>query len=144
MLLCDEAWDVDRFWYEQKETNSYNEILANRISPQLIKILYVCGVLAKKEHGSPPHHRLWSIRLLLDLSWDELRAVICPLREILADDKALLRGLLHDTMARRFHQLKVIWGATLPDSNYVFLELAKGFLRVMVAILNHDLDESAS
>jgi hypothetical protein len=101
---------------EQLQSTDSPDILS-QISPQLIRILYARRVLP--DIFGAQEHCLLKIHVLLGLSWEELRAVICPLREILGDDSARLRPLL------------MFNSDTSLESNSVLLDLTKGGLRVM-------------
>ncbi|KAJ7709358.1 hypothetical protein B0H14DRAFT_2646294 [Mycena olivaceomarginata] len=65
---------------------------------------------------------LW-IHLLLDLSWQELRVAICPLREIVGKDAGLVRTLVHG--APTMHLRETPTGGH--DSNSFNFEYCKGW-----------------
>ncbi|KAJ7222942.1 hypothetical protein C8J57DRAFT_1482220 [Mycena rebaudengoi] len=89
MLRCCEAWSSHPPLQEQ---HSNCDNIWPLLSPQLIKILQVCGLGAGTlKEGC----NLMRIHYLLDMSWEELGAAICPLREIVGSDWALLSGLVH-------------------------------------------------
>jgi hypothetical protein len=61
---------------------------------QLIRIIILYARRVLPDIFGAQEHCLLKIHFLLGLSWEELRPVICPLRELLGDDSARLRALL--------------------------------------------------
>ncbi|KAJ7627683.1 hypothetical protein DFH06DRAFT_733072 [Mycena polygramma] len=60
----------------------------SQTSPQLIRIIHAYQLLRVQ----PVHlFSLFEIRLVLDCSWDDLRAAICPLQEMFQEDEAALK-----------------------------------------------------
>jgi hypothetical protein len=74
--------------------------------------------------------KLFFIRILLDLSWVDMRAAICSLRPILGED------------ARKFGELLLAlptpFSEIYPES-FTSRDLALGFLRLMRKIISGDL-----
>jgi hypothetical protein len=122
MLLCNEAWHSPEF-AEGQQLNRCRKILS-RASPQLMRILYAYRVSIDYS----PRHFLFRIHILLGLSWDELRAAISSLRTIIPDNFLLPDG------SWALRELLNCWDETFLgglDSNSVWLELAKGGLRLI-------------
>jgi hypothetical protein len=129
MLLCDEAWEIS--CREEHQSNNCHDILS-QTPPQLTAILYAYRLIADIYPGVV----LLKIHFLLGLSWDELRAAICPLRGILGHDMARLQGLrtcdLDQTLLTKL------------DSDSILLELARGTLRVFGAVINREMEHWTS
>ncbi|KAJ7627676.1 hypothetical protein DFH06DRAFT_1227827 [Mycena polygramma] len=93
--------------------------------PQLIRIIHVYRLLRVRGLFFP----LFDVRLVLDCSWDDLRATICPLREMFREDEAALErfctAVLYPARMRQLH----------PDPNLE--KLAEGCMR----IVNSDVDQ---
>ncbi|KAJ6568472.1 hypothetical protein B0H19DRAFT_1133357 [Mycena capillaripes] len=117
MALCNQAWTGTQ-WTNEQPSDIIHNILA-QTSSQLIRILTAYRLLAVDRHYIVGN--LFRIHVFLGVSWEELRAAICPLRNLLGDDEARLRQVVKAvTSGRSFGQV---------NSNSLFLALAKGSLR---------------
>ncbi|KAF7369733.1 NACHT domain-containing protein [Mycena venus] len=126
MGLCDEAWSGFESTDEQ-QSDICHDILT-QTSPQLIRILYAYRALSTA--GMPTlYWYLFRIHFCLGLSWEELRAAICPLRTLLDDDEARLREVLGAFTSDHPFSVTV-------DLNSLFLELATGSLCFTRAVMN--------
>ncbi|KAJ7041047.1 hypothetical protein C8F04DRAFT_187773 [Mycena alexandri] len=99
MLLCGAIWSKNgttrrRVKTSRRHTHRLREFLS-QAPPALIQILFVhkidaiVGVFRHSSHGS-----IFNIRRLVDLSWDDLRATLCALRETIGQDPKMLARLL--------------------------------------------------
>ncbi|KAF7348939.1 NACHT domain-containing protein [Mycena venus] len=124
MMLCDQAWTQTESAKESHSNNCHD--IVSRMSSQLIKILYYSRVIPFFDTPGI----LFRIHFLLDLSWDELRAVICPLRRILRDD------------TEHLHELRICSEETLQslDSNSLLSDLSDGAFRVLGTMFNGEMD----
>jgi hypothetical protein len=125
MVLCDKAWTPAESTNEQ-QSNDCHDILS-QTSPQLMRILYAYTVFPK----ICSDNCLFRIYFFLGLSWEELRAEICPLRRILGDDMTRLYELhacsSDETFLGRL------------DCNSLLLDLAIGGLRAREAMVNCEM-----
>ncbi|KAJ7220878.1 hypothetical protein GGX14DRAFT_432353 [Mycena pura] len=116
ILLCDESWTPSDL--TKRQPSSYHTEPA-QVSPQLIKVIHAVTLLLNVSDSDFPIR----VSVMLGISWDEMRATICPLRRILGNNKA------------RLHDLQTcIWKQALgqrSDSNFLLLELARGGLRAV-------------
>ncbi|KAJ6499567.1 hypothetical protein C8R47DRAFT_1211857 [Mycena vitilis] len=105
--------------YEDLGRKPDGEIPEAQISPQLIRIIHAYQHLRLPDY----HFPLFDIRLVLDCSWDDLRAAICPLRDMFQEDETALHtfcgAMLHRTRMRELH----------PEPNLE--KIAKGCMRVV-------------
>jgi hypothetical protein len=116
-----------------------SEPLSAQQLTQLIKRLAECPVLLKFLHAYlwayEPKVYLTEMRHLLNVTWDELRATLCPLRPILGENRPNLlqmgRALQNSTTA-----FPPNWRANIS------LELACGCLRVRKEIESGFLPEA--
>jgi hypothetical protein len=130
MGRCEEAW----IQTELPNVHIYRnwDSIMSQMSPQLIRILYIYKVYPHNRFGV--HSLLVRIHLIMGISWDELRAAICPLREILGEDPELLRRLLQDNILRFRQLLTLYFDETFLgrlDCNSLLLELAKAALSAL-------------
>jgi hypothetical protein len=115
---------------ERESDNSHKLLL--QPPPQLVRILRTCCVF----HGLPFFHYavLVKIRALLDLSWDELRTVISPLREMIGKDSEKLQELWvsasDTTLCPSLHFDSILW------------DLAYGSLRLLKQLISGEVDRS--
>jgi hypothetical protein len=123
MMWCENVWNGSQMNKEEQRLGSGLNILSE-ISPQLIQILCAFRILAIIR-GEGCGRCLFHIHVGLGLSWETLRAAICPLYRILGTDRAKVRRLL----ALSSHQ-------TFLGSNTLALRLAKGSLRILNAAIN--------
>ncbi|KAJ7035191.1 hypothetical protein C8F04DRAFT_1233840 [Mycena alexandri] len=91
MILCASAWDQATL--QPWEYHNYGEILS-QVPPQLFRTLQSYRLVEPYRKG---RHPLFHFHLLFNLSWDELRKVICPLRKIIGEDERGLRELFQAT-----------------------------------------------
>ncbi|KAJ6490928.1 hypothetical protein C8R45DRAFT_991166, partial [Mycena sanguinolenta] len=118
MSVCEDLW--------RQETRDFQFPRAvSQVSLDTLRILYAFRVTATAPYG---WNTLFRIRCLLGLSWDELRAAICPLREILGRDITQLTN----------HRTWIVDETVLAtlDTSSVLAELAKSSLchiRTMIA-----------
>lgn len=135
MHSCASIWSLSRPTVVaiKQQSHNYHEILL-QASPQLTRILraYRLGVFfrgSSTDFSAIPLR----VRLLLDLSWDELRAAICPLREIIGDDKPALHELfpaaLDETLFAEFNVDSVLW------------DFARSGLRVTKGVISGELEK---
>lgn len=115
MELCNKAWNAGR-WKTQWQCNSCDDILL-QMSPQLIRILHAYQVIPDPGEG------LFKIHVLLGITWDQLRAAICPLREIVGNDPIQLQEIPFNFAQSRF--------LGKLDSSTFWLELAMGGMRLL-------------
>ncbi|KAJ7437405.1 hypothetical protein FB451DRAFT_1305732 [Mycena latifolia] len=127
MMLCDDVWYPSTATQVTTEQKSHNHQVL-QASPQLIKVLRAFSVL-------PPgcrYRALFTVHIMLDLSWDKLRAAICPLQGILGDDKERLRELfISASHEARFGEVE----STIRD-------LVSGGLHVLKEIVNGEVDRT--
>jgi hypothetical protein len=109
-----------------QQSNNCENILS-QMSSQLRRILYTYRALYYPGFECV----LFRIHHLLGLSWDELRASICPLHRILGNDTARLRELI------AFNGGDTLFGSLDYDS--LLLELAKGCLRAIEAMIDGEM-----
>jgi hypothetical protein len=115
MYLCGQVWlNGPSSENPPKFSYNYTEILA-QAPRQLIRILQACEIAPKD--GAP----LTFIRLVLNLSWPEVREAICYLRPVIGEDEGGLRQLF--------------------DSAFdpILLDLTYGYMRVLRSIFYHEL-----
>ncbi|KAJ7472416.1 hypothetical protein B0H11DRAFT_1867203 [Mycena galericulata] len=88
MFLCDQVWSAcsTELTTEWDSRNGHEVWL--QVSPQLIRILRAFMLFPDKSTRI-----LFQLHFFLDISWDEMRAIICPLRALVSDDKQQLREL---------------------------------------------------
>jgi hypothetical protein len=122
MVLLDSAWNTKV--KDERPSSDYSDILSE-ISPQLARILFACSISPTKWDG----RLLFRLHFVLDLSWDDLRATICPLRRITGDEEGRFREL------RRLSLLDNTFVGRL-DPNDLLLDLAKGLLRLVGAMVH--------
>ncbi|KAJ7659011.1 hypothetical protein B0H17DRAFT_343089 [Mycena rosella] len=120
LLVCDEAWAVPQF-FEKAQLSDHHSILA-QASPPLRRILHACILVGRGDRS------LFRTHCMLDISWDELRATICPLRKIAGDDPARIKCLQRHILDQTFVE-------TL-DVNSLISELANGGMRLTRAMCN--------
>jgi hypothetical protein len=125
MLFCDASWSSQGLRRPIQKAQPW-DIVGLHVSPQLIKILSACRVLHRIPYGGAADNLL-KIRILLDLSWDELRMVICPLRAIVGEDDEKLKGLLISVPETLFSRLN--FDSLVNDLGYGFLRLIKRLVR---------------
>ncbi|KAJ7898137.1 hypothetical protein B0H13DRAFT_1884374 [Mycena leptocephala] len=99
-------------------------------SAQLIRILCVYKVFPDMSKLGTGTRFLLQIRLLLGMSWEELRVPICALRVILGNDRTQLHRLLTANLN------DTVWGAF--DSKGLLIELAQGGLRLLETMINSE------
>ncbi|KAJ7445940.1 hypothetical protein B0H11DRAFT_393174 [Mycena galericulata] len=88
MLFCEHAWNSTPTELPTTQNpHNYRQMLF-QVSPQLIRIFHAYKLL-----GQFTCDILYHIHLFFDLSWDELRSVICPLRGLIGEDKDRLGEL---------------------------------------------------
>jgi hypothetical protein len=126
MALCDDVWDPAESRDTRQWSNSYQ--ILSQTPPQLIRILSVYRVCPSMSKEGPRF--LLQIRLLLGMSWEELRLPICALRVILGNDRERLRRLLTANLD------DTVWGAF--DYKGLLIELARGSLRLLEAMINSE------
>ncbi|KAJ7118225.1 hypothetical protein C8R44DRAFT_878843 [Mycena epipterygia] len=122
MLQCDYAWSSRKIHITYD--HDYGEILS-QAPPQLLKILHACTIT----NWSYSESSLVRTHFLLDLSWNELRKSICPLREIMDTYDGKLDELFTYASDPKF----------CPKPTSIFSELSREYLRVMRSILDHKL-----
>ncbi|KAJ7866104.1 hypothetical protein B0H13DRAFT_1898272 [Mycena leptocephala] len=135
-LLLEEACD---FFTSTEEVSSNSPEIVSQVSLNIdtLRILYAYRVTATMpDSGSDI---LFRIRFLLGLSWDELRAAMCALRQILGQD---ITQLTNCRTLRRTCILDETVLATL-DTDAVLAELAKGSLRHIRAMIDGQIDKRA-
>ncbi|KAJ7085034.1 hypothetical protein C8R44DRAFT_721720 [Mycena epipterygia] len=123
MLQCDYAWSPPRSHVTSYD-HDYGEILSQAPS-QLLKILHACTITNVSDSQSS----LVRTHFLLDLSWNELRKSICPLRDIMDTYDGKLDKLLTYASDPDF----------CPKPASIFWELSRGCLCVMRSMLDHKL-----
>ncbi|KAJ7814084.1 hypothetical protein B0H13DRAFT_2258224, partial [Mycena leptocephala] len=75
MHFCDSHWGImGKF----KEAQNLNDQVLPRTSPQLRRIVYLYNLYNLLGRQTS----LFQIHALMDISWDELRMLMCPLRDI--------------------------------------------------------------
>ncbi|KAJ7097683.1 hypothetical protein C8R44DRAFT_859837 [Mycena epipterygia] len=118
MLSCHRIWIQTTHVLDQM--NPFNQVVL-RPSPQLLRILHAYTHLADYadawSSGSQLH--INNIRNLLDLSWEELRAAICPLKSLLGGQRNSIARLLAYTLD------------PTPGSFLVRSDLAHGFMHII-------------
>ncbi|KAJ7447901.1 hypothetical protein B0H11DRAFT_1878516 [Mycena galericulata] len=123
MRLCERVWDG--FPAEPTLEQNHHNILSH-VSPQLIRLLRALrAFLGARSHG------LWCLHLFLDLSWDELRSTICPLRALVGEDKQRLQ----EVFAFATDPILV----AEPSFDATIRDLAWGALRLIKIILNDEM-----
>ncbi|KAJ7635266.1 hypothetical protein FB45DRAFT_1057137 [Roridomyces roridus] len=131
MAVCDGAWRRA----PRKTRNAAIDVLLDInlvlawTSPHLIELFHAYVLLYDSVRGPPPS--LDKIRHVLDYSWDDLRRIICPLRETVGQDSHALELLFlsacHPTRINEFHP-----AATLQH-------LAQGGMRTMINVTTNHL-----
>ncbi|KAF8203547.1 hypothetical protein K438DRAFT_1820351 [Mycena galopus ATCC 62051] len=127
MDRCDEIWSQAT----KEKTRMEGEIhdVVTQTSPELIRIFHAYPLLYDVKWGQGPI--LYKIRQVLDLSWDKLRAIICPLRESVGDNGEELERLFvsvsHRTRIRQLH----------PDPD--LHNLTAGAMAVMMKLTTYQL-----
>lgn len=130
MLFCDFAWCQAQevpFEGTADGLEKYHNILS-AASPQLVRVLRAYRIFPR---GSL-RGALVKVHFLLDVSWDELRAVICLLRPIIGEDEGHLRSLLISAS----NQTVVL----NPHLDSILYDLTLGCLRFMKMLLGHTMD----
>jgi hypothetical protein len=120
---CDRIWSFPE--YTAKESHNYSQILS-QASPQLIRILqaYKLDFVSYGFHARGS--KLLNIRLVLNLSWDELRKAIYPLRKIIGEDSYRLRELSNFTPKPALSRT--------PQCRSIFWDIALGYLPMLRAV----------
>ncbi|KAJ7489211.1 hypothetical protein FB451DRAFT_1362173 [Mycena latifolia] len=108
MLLCDEVWSRTA----RATRRPSAQLPSINISPQILRILQAYHVIGTSIGITTCP--IFAIHLLLELSWDELRTAICPLRTLIGEDKDSLAQLLISTF--------------VSDLTPVRSDMARGFL----------------
>ncbi|KAJ7875717.1 hypothetical protein B0H14DRAFT_2568568 [Mycena olivaceomarginata] len=127
---CDRIWSCPRPSCKDKESHKYSEILS-QASQQLIRVLHVyrldfTGRSLDLREEIPNCKFLLNIHFLLNLSWDEIRRAICPLRSIIGEDVGSLNELL-----------TFVWNPPLPrihQCGSIFWDIAFGYLPMVQAV----------
>ncbi|KAJ7097696.1 hypothetical protein C8R44DRAFT_369215 [Mycena epipterygia] len=130
MLLCDSMWmEEKKFmgWGTNMDLQNCREVLS-KAPPQLLKILHAYRLVPD---DTMEYLSLFNIHFLLDLSWDELRKAICPLRTLMGGDKRGLSKLLSSSSDPILFR-GVRSGSTLRD--FVW-----GSIRIMKKVFAHEL-----
>lgn len=125
IAICDEVWtsfmpesdDCRNLRRTSSKIQNSSQMLL-RGSPQLVRILcayraiYCLAIVIHAPFDVP----LFRVRLLLDLSWDELRKAICPVHTIMGTDWDGLRQLLSSRLdpgpSSNFHCDSILWDLT--------------------------------
>ncbi|KAJ6551962.1 hypothetical protein B0H19DRAFT_1159485 [Mycena capillaripes] len=130
LLFCDASWSSQGL-QRPIQNPQISGLVGLQASPGLVKILSAYQVLHRIPYGGASNNLL-KIRSLLDLSWDELRMIICPLRAILGEDDKELEGLLISQPPTMFSRL---------DFDSLMAELGSGVLRLIKRLLRHEVDQ---
>jgi hypothetical protein len=112
----DDEPDADTF--SAAESNALLHTILLRC-PALIRLLRVSMVL-------PALTPLFQFRVLLGVSWDELRAVVCALRPILSRDAKALMQLWTPLQNSRFAREVSPWPTVFSDLACQSLRIARG------------------
>ncbi|KAJ7822895.1 hypothetical protein B0H14DRAFT_2827605 [Mycena olivaceomarginata] len=128
MALCDDVWSAAEARDTRQSSNGYQ--ILSQTPPQLIRILSVYKVFPDMTKLGTGTRFLLQIRLLLGMSWEELRVAICALRVILGNDRKRLHRLLTANLN------DTVWGAF--DSKGLLIELARGGLRLLETMINSE------
>ncbi|KAJ7085059.1 hypothetical protein C8R44DRAFT_821672 [Mycena epipterygia] len=127
MLQWDKAWRSTREHLRFHEHKS-GEILSKAPS-QFLKVLHACTITKEENNLLISNSSLVRTRFFLDLSWDELRKSVCPLRKILGNDQGKLYELF----------IYASDPSLCPKPASIFSDLSRGYLRVMRSYLDHRL-----
>ncbi|KAJ7812742.1 hypothetical protein B0H14DRAFT_1452254 [Mycena olivaceomarginata] len=127
MTVCDMTW-----WNATKEAtineDGIHHIVCEAL-PELVRILQAYPLLYDTPRGNFP--TLWEIRHVLNLSWDQLQTIVCPLRVSIGDNpKELERLFLSVSHRKRIREL---------CSDQSLKDLATGAMRLMIKLSNHQL-----
>jgi hypothetical protein len=142
MALFEESSHPTNVAKEPQSTNVFGAV--SQKSPQVKRILHAYILFANCTSTSDSFRRsdsfgmgrriLLRIRILLGLSWDELKAAICPLRDIVCDDTLRVTELLTLNSNETFFQRV--------DSDSLLLELQRGGLLAIQAATDRELEWS--
>ncbi|KAJ7493110.1 hypothetical protein B0H11DRAFT_2007266 [Mycena galericulata] len=133
MLFCDASWSSQGLEKQIQESQTW-DIVGLHVSPQLIKILSAYQVLHQIPYGGASNNLL-KIHILLDLTWHELRMVICPLRAIIGKDDKKLKELLISGPQTFFSRL---------DFDSLVNNLCCGFLWLIKQLIRDEVDRRFS
>jgi hypothetical protein len=86
MLLCEAIWNACKRTEPKPVLHTFPELLSVT-SPQLITILRAFACTSNWGYS------LLQLHILLNISWDDLRSVICALRTNVGQDEQRLRAL---------------------------------------------------
>ncbi|KAJ7093810.1 hypothetical protein C8R44DRAFT_718714 [Mycena epipterygia] len=115
--------------FHDKSNNSLclprlDELLSR--SPHIIHIFHAIQILdLNRPSNQKSWMGLWEIRAVLDLSWAEIRAIICSLRSVLGEEHQQIRAILV--------------GLLCSDISSGITSVARGFLRLIPKIGTGDL-----
>jgi hypothetical protein len=130
MAVCDGIWSraIKRTAGNTEEMQEVKQVLA-WMSPLLMRLLHAYPLLY--DLGLRQFPALWELRPVLDQSWDELRTVICPLRELVGETNTALERLFfsisHQTRVHELH----------PDPTLGYM--AHGAMWTMTNLTTHQL-----
>ncbi|KAJ7444543.1 hypothetical protein B0H11DRAFT_437643 [Mycena galericulata] len=123
MLQCEEVWwACSKELTTEQDSRNHREVWS-QVSPQLIRILRAFMVFPEGTICI-----LFHLHHFLDLSWDEMRAIICPLRALVGEDEQQLRELFAFASDRTF--------IAEPNFHSIIRELALGGLHVMTGVIS--------
>ncbi|KAJ7913446.1 hypothetical protein B0H13DRAFT_2326304 [Mycena leptocephala] len=135
MFFCTYVWAAGamepKFKPTTRVSHNYSKIISNG-HPQLVRILHAYRFAEDyADRTGMAEACLFNIHLLLNMSWDELRRTLSPLRAIIGEDKGGLGELLdfasNPTLSPEL------------DPGSIFQDLAYGYVRVLKSILIHEL-----
>jgi hypothetical protein len=130
MALCDQVWRraAEKTTTYEEELLTIDDVLS-QTSPQLIRILHAYTLLYDSKRNQNP--ALYEICHVLHHLWDELRAIICPIRASIGEDEtALERHFLAVSHRTRIHVVH-------PDPTLGVI--ASSAMRVMAKLTVHQL-----